>query len=450
MMLITEDVMYKKALFFGGLALFALTLLVFVGCPDVVNDPPPNPNQSGASVTLDNGSHGTGTNGGVTGLTQAKYLVRKVTGDKWYGVGTNGAVVAERNTIGEAIADITGTVTTITGLTNGLTYEVYLYQTAATGTSPEVDNKTNVIDISALTTGQSITLKKASTGAGGSVIIYTADTNVVYFPKATSAQQFFGNTTNSYQLTSTTPDNAKVEVKAGDKYATFDLSLATTNALDITITVGAVIPVSDENDSQGTLNTTDGKITGLTSTEKYVVHNVTLKTWHAVKADGTLDTDKPDIGGAIDLIPTAGLTGTEITGLIKGFKYNVFLYVTAADGDSIETDDTTAGIKKGNGIIDISGLAATETVTLTATAASNAGAKAVYVYTGDPNKTAVAAATIATQEFGNTTAKKYTLGTTVDDGATILAPVDAPYALFDFSPAIGTSCTTTITVEAKD
>jgi hypothetical protein len=396
-------------------------------------------------ITLAPGSQGNAANGGVSGLTATEtYLVRKVTDNKWRAVTAAGAAKEERASLDLAIPDkesLGAGVTAITGLTNGVEYEVYLYQAPANGGQPAVDNKKNIIDISALTAAQSITLKKAASGAGGSVIIYTGDPNVAAVAKADSAAQEFGKTAKKYTLTSTTPAGAKVEAKLGEKYATFDLTASTDNSLSIVITVGTVAPAPTTTElavgSHGT--EADEKITGLIATKSYVVHNETDNTWHVVKADGTLDTDEDSLADAIGATPLPALNAgiTEITGLTNGDTYNVAIYVAADDGDSVPASDK-------NGIIDIKDLGDGEDVTITATTAPTGG---TMVYTGVPNDIVfplVPPTSIAAQTFGSSTPgqKNYALSATTGTGA-IVALADDPFVGFILS---GVPFSTTITV----
>jgi hypothetical protein len=421
--------MSKKPLIFGSTALLIVALLILAGCPDVVDNPQIS---VPASVTLATGSQGTAGVGTVTGLVQTKsYLVQRVTGNGWYAVGATGAVGTRRETLEAAIADTPASLTTgtITGLENGLEYKVFLYQTGASGVPVTVDQKSSIIDISGLVSGNSINLTKSSAG-GGSVIIYTGDTNTDGISKtAVAAGLDFGETAKKYALAAgAAGPGATIVAVPSEKFATLDLSGLTAPGLDITINVTAVAPVLASG-SQGIAG--DHKITVATG-NKYVVYDETANKWYGVDDDGTLAGENATLVGSV-FSASDSLTGTEIIGLTNGSTYNVFYYATGTASSTIDFTDSSSFNSK-NGILNISGLGNSDEITLTKGPAGSA----VYVYTGDVNKTGInvisPAGTIGSQVFGNTSLQ-YGLSNLAGTPGTIEAPEGAPYAILNLSGA---------------
>jgi hypothetical protein len=426
--------MSKKALTFGSTALLIVTLFILAGCPDVVDNPgialP-------AVVSLATGSQGTAGANVVAGLTPSKrYLVQQVAGNKWYAVGATGAVQTSKSAIEDAISDtafapLTGT--NITGLENGLEYKVFLYQKGSNGVPVAIaDQKSHIIDISDLNSGDDIDLAKTA-GGGGSVIIYTGDTNVTPLSAVSIADPtvFWGNTAKKYTLDPASEGlGATITALQNDKFATLNLGTLTAS-LDITINVTAVAATTTvlADGSQGIAG--NGTITGLTVGNKYVVQSGA--DWYGVLTDGSLGTATTfdtAIGASVAL--DTGISAISGTGVTNGTTYNVF-YLYSVTGTEV-IDLTSTDFNNKNVILDIHTLT-NQVVTLNGSTSSAGGPAAVYVYTNELNAAAISSpAPIGTQVLGNTSGYKYSLSDKANEGTGTITALSADkYGLLDLS-----------------
>ena len=216
-------------------------------------------------TVLADGSQGTAGNGKITGLTSgASYLVYNATpgNEKWYYADENGELDATGSTTltvaYAANAEPLNTeVTEITGLTNGNTYDVYLYGELAngkgvgTGTDGNLVNngKNAVADVSQLTGTDTFKLLAGAGNASIPSTIYfilagatsaASGGSITYdgVPAQLADSQVITCTTPTYSTNSTVSSGAAtvtITVPVGLPY--FILSVGTTNTT-ATFTVG--------------------------------------------------------------------------------------------------------------------------------------------------------------------------------------------------------------------
>jgi hypothetical protein len=220
------------------LAAVLAVLFLATACPtgsDGDGTPPAPP--APAKVVLAAGSWGTAGNRTITGLTDGDtYVV--VTGDVILGVKDDGTLGADMT---EAAA--LNSVTAITGLTNGVTYDVYEVVTGGNSatTSLEDTDYNTVVDISALTDGQSHTIEAGTTKpAAKYVIAYVNQPMEMVSGAVIGSQELEGDdgdgATLDYSFGTTTADGAKfLSITAGDKYITLDLSDLTNDSFTTVI-----------------------------------------------------------------------------------------------------------------------------------------------------------------------------------------------------------------------
>jgi hypothetical protein len=215
-----------------------------------------------ALVTLATGSQGTAGDKEITGLTTgAKYLVKQ--GSNWYGVVAAGTLASSKTSPdaakGDAVALDSG-VTKITGLTNGTTYDVYIYGTVANGKEIGASvaddvvlgtgGKNAVADISALQDSTTATVVAgAGTGAspnGTTTVILLIDDVIIAGAVGTAAtlanDQAPVSATLKYTTGTTTAGGATLQAKTGDKYITL-AGVASNTTTVFTVTDRTVIGV---------------------------------------------------------------------------------------------------------------------------------------------------------------------------------------------------------------
>ncbi|NSC06888.1 lectin-like domain-containing protein [Clostridium saccharobutylicum] len=151
-------------------------------------------------------------------------------------------------------------------------------------------------------------------------VTFSRDSGNGTLSSTTATTDVNGQVTVTY--TDNITENSTIKVTAlGGAYATTSIT-----------TIGSTIL------QEGSLGTADdGKITGLTSGNKYEV--IANGTTYYVKADGTLSTDQSE---------ERSLTGTEITGLTNGTTYKVIDVTPTA---VILSSDSPAGLTADNGKI---------------------------------------------------------------------------------------------------
>jgi hypothetical protein len=219
-----------RGLVFVTAVLAVLFLAAACGGDDVTTPPVPT------KVVLAAGSWGTAGDKTITVTTGVKYVVKS--GNSIKGVKDDGSLVT---TMSDA-ANLSGTK--ITGLTNGTTYDVYKLVTGTNGASTELDEDeyNTVVNISALSSGNTHVIKADTTKpAAERVIVYVEEAIVTAVTGSAIANNVeFTGLTKKWTLGSTTADNAEfLNVKIGDKYIVFDFSALSDGSFTTTITVGS-------------------------------------------------------------------------------------------------------------------------------------------------------------------------------------------------------------------
>jgi hypothetical protein len=226
------------------LAAVLAVLFLATACPtdsdDDTPETPPTPTPPAPTkVVLADGSWGTAGSGTITGLTDgATYVV--VTGSDTLGVKADGTLGAD-NTEAAALSGVTA----ITGLTNGVSYDVYEMVTGANSgaTSLGEDDYNTIVDISALTNSETHTIAAGSEKpAAKVVIVYVSQALEAASGAVINNQELEGDDGNGatldYTFGTTTADGAKfLSITAGDEYIILDLSELTDDSFTTTISV---------------------------------------------------------------------------------------------------------------------------------------------------------------------------------------------------------------------
>jgi hypothetical protein len=199
-------------------------------------DPTSPPSSDPAAVVLAAGSYGSAGDGTITGLTAGGVYVVITTEGEILGVTADG-------TLGASIDDAAElTVTAITGLTNGTTYDVYEVVTGAAGGTTTLDGTTynTVVDIHERTNSQTHTVEADSAKpAAKYVVIYVGQALEAVAAGDVSDSLALEGDSLDYAFGSTAADGAKfLAVTAGDEWITLDLSaLSANSSFTATITV---------------------------------------------------------------------------------------------------------------------------------------------------------------------------------------------------------------------
>ena len=168
----------SKVLLFALLALIAASGLILTGCSNGSTE------TVYADVRLTPGSHGFANGGTVIGLaTGSQYVVRS--GNSWSATKADGSLADAKPTPGEAlladaVAVLNTGITTITGLSKGTSYTVYLVGEASGNnslafTATLTGGRNLLVDASAIATDTyTITIAAGTSTVGGSVVVLLA------------------------------------------------------------------------------------------------------------------------------------------------------------------------------------------------------------------------------------------------------------------------------------
>ena len=169
---------------FGRAVIAIAALALFAGCSNGSTDDDPAP----TAVSLAPYSQGTAGNGKITLVAAGSYVVK--TGGSWYGIVTDDDVNtldADASETVNAAATATATLTAnaeITGLVNGVTYDVYLVSgalangktvTASGGSDFNTGGKNAVINLAGLTSATHKITVSAGAATGGTLVFLTAN-----------------------------------------------------------------------------------------------------------------------------------------------------------------------------------------------------------------------------------------------------------------------------------
>jgi hypothetical protein len=357
------------------LALIAAFGLILTGCPDANTEEKKVPTPTDVRVTP--GSHGYALEDTIIGLTAdgtTKYVVRVNNGDTWYGVKDDGtldtsAADTKLATALTAAAPLNNTagaeVTTITGLSKGTTYSVYVDATAVAvdngeeigGSGADVDTggKNAIVKLdSGLAADETVGILAGAGGAGSSLVVITDNDDTQFAEGAgavTAHTRIRGKTAakvSTYQF-SAVSGAANLEA-VGDGAAYFiikDINAA------FAATITATAPVATTKLAAGSQGGAAAASIGtLTAAAKYVAQ--WRGNWYPLTATG-LGAKAVDLVAAAQAALTgAAIGGTEATGLTNDEIYNVFMVKALETTQAIPTNLPN---NAKNAIADVSALA---------------------------------------------------------------------------------------------
>ncbi|MDR1073347.1 MAG: hypothetical protein LBL45_06695 [Treponema sp.] len=180
-----------------------------------------------STVTLESTkSHGTAGANSITGLaTNARYVVKQ--GNLWHPIVANGDL-GNGGTLDAAVSATVSNVATIRNLNNNNTYNVFLVKAfaddnATLGTA-DTSSKNTIADVKALTAGKTLTI--TSTGGGGTLIVFTNETNATTIVEKTiNENDQIGSAVKRYRVTeATNVSTTKINAATTDRYAEIDLT----------------------------------------------------------------------------------------------------------------------------------------------------------------------------------------------------------------------------------